>query len=117
LITTDGQLVLNHGTLVQEQANSITGTASVWIQHCEMHSSSTDNVIDYTTATGQLIINDTNAEGSTGEFVNTGGAAYAVGMKNVYSNLANDGAMTNFYATAPLGFTQEANVKTPNFIS
>jgi len=114
---TAGEVILDNMRMVQGVANSITGSPTVWIEGSSFHSSAAGNIIDYTTGTAQLIINNTSAEGvAAGEFVNTGGAANAVGMDNVKSNLANDGAMTNHYATAPVGFTQEANVITPDFI-
>jgi len=100
--------------MVQEAANGITGTASVWMQNNKIHSGSTANVIDYTTGTGQLIMNNVQAEGSTGLLVNTGGAANSVGMENVSSNLSNDGAMASLYTA--LGYTNEPNIKTPDFI-
>jgi len=109
-----GQLSVNSPVMVQEAANGITGTASVWMQNNKIHSGSTANVIDYTTGTGQLIMNNVQAEGSTGLLVNTGGAANSVGMENVSSNLANDGAMVSLYSS--LGYTNEPNIKTPDFI-
>jgi hypothetical protein len=64
--------------------------------------------------TSQLVIRDTDAQGSTGEFVNTGGAANKVGMTNVVSNLANDVSMGSLYSA--LGFTQDDALVTPDSI-
>jgi len=85
----------------------------VWIYGSTINSTTTANVIDHLSGTSQLVIRDVDAQGSTGEFVNTGGGAFAVGMTNVVSNLANDASMTSLYTA--LGFTQDAALVTPDF--
>ena len=111
--TATGELLIKNSTIIQGVANSITGSPKVWIYGSTIKSTTTANIIDHTSATSTLVIRDTDAVGDTGEFVNTGGAARAVGMTNVVSNLANDAAMTSLYTA--LGFTQDAALVTPDF--
>jgi hypothetical protein len=112
-VITNGELLIKGSTIVQGVANSITGSSKVWIYGSTITSTTTANIIDHLSNTSQLVIRDTDAEGTTGEFVNTGGAARAVGMINVVSNLANDAAMTSLYTA--LGFTQDAALVTPDY--
>lgn len=111
--TATGQLAFNGCTLVHGAANKVLGSAKVWINNTTLYSTAGD-IIDHTTSTAQLVITNTAAQGTVGEFVNTGGAARAVGTVNVVSNLSNDAAMTNLYATS--GFTQDNAIVTPDFI-
>ena len=110
---TTGELLIKNSTILQGIANSITGSPKVWIYGSTINSTTTANVIDHLSGTSQLVIRDVDAQGSTGEFVNTGGGAFAVGMTNVVSNLANDASMTSLYTA--LGFTQDAALVTPDF--
>lgn len=111
-------LLLKGSTIVQAIANSITGASSnVWIYDTSFNSTSNANIIEFITATGQLILNDVTAFGvsfSPGNLVNTGGNAYAVGMINVTSNYTNDVAMTSLFGS--LGYVEDSAILTPEFI-
>ena len=110
---TTGEILIKNSTILQGIANSITGSPKVFIYGSTIKSTTTANIIDKLSAASKLVIRDTDAVGDTGEFVNTGGGSFAVGMINVFSNLNNDSAMASLYTA--LGFTKDTALIVPDF--
>ena len=110
---TTGEILIKNSTILQGIANSITGSPKVFIYGSTIKSTTTANIIDKLSAASKLVIRDTDAVGDTGEFVNTGGGSFAVGMINVFSNLNNDSAISSSYTA--LGFTKDTALIVPDF--
>ena len=105
----NGITVFKNMTSSQSIANSLTGTAEVYVYDSTFNSDSADDVIDYLTGTGKLLLSNVGSQSDASSlFINTNSNTYSSLMTNTNSNVANDASLVDTLS----GFNSNASFET-----